>query len=318
MANGINEKRIVQLTPMEETAITELTEDTANSSQWYMPIDFDKTVAPSENDYGTLRIPMSRIAMLGTNGKVAATMLPSYVDDMICGTFTTSGSSKIFTDDLTGKQYAAPHLDGYETPPDHVIFNIHGTNVQYRYLVAPADKFEIIPASLALSDGYGISHTDGDDSTQVSVLKPTYYHSDESYGTDNGNNISTKIFSAPGIASDTLTLTTTSGTGLSIDNMKSGAYYAVRGQLKFVVSGTLLPKTGTVYIAIGNKSETPKKAYLNLDYSVGIPQFLNFDFGYSLADAETSLKVWVGADDTIPSGTTVTVYRIGFYVTEIL
>ena len=55
-------------------------------------VDYDNGMHKGTDD-GTAFIPMSRIAMRDTNGKIPASMLPGHIDDMIFGTLDDTDQS---------------------------------------------------------------------------------------------------------------------------------------------------------------------------------------------------------------------------------
>lgn len=322
MANE-NEKRIVQLTAMTTDEIDTIMGSSDEAKKWYLPVDYDKTVAGTESEEGTKRIPFNRVAMLDEdNGVVPARMLPSYVDEIVCGSMNSDGTE--FTDDITGNVYAAPYQDGKMPPTAHHIYRDDETDLQYRWGGTEHDEFIVIPQSLAMVAGHGIQLTQTATTNTIAVKPAVYYHSDEYMGSTSYA-LSTKIFDTTSDARTTdesgnpvISVTSTSGTGMTINGLNGGCYYIVRGQLKFTVSGTLSPNVTTVYVKFGNNATKSKKAYAQLDLSfASVPQFLNFDFGYMLDANETSLAISVECDETLPTGLTVNVSRVGFYVTEI-
>ena len=100
-------KRISKLPKMEEPEIENIQErvtDTgkeySHADAWAIGVDSlcrNDGTEPEDGyvgeDLGTAFIPMSRIAMRDTNGKIPASMLPGHIDDMIFGTLDDTDQS---------------------------------------------------------------------------------------------------------------------------------------------------------------------------------------------------------------------------------
>ena len=107
MANNVpsikTPKRITTLSPFEDStdpndhSIEQYLYPTESAGHWHMAIDYKDYVAPEVDptdetaetpvDYGTKRIPMSRVVFRDENGLIPPSMLPEYVDDVAYGKF---------------------------------------------------------------------------------------------------------------------------------------------------------------------------------------------------------------------------------------
>ena len=107
MANNVpsttTPQRITTLSPFEDStdpndhSIEQVLYPPETAGNWHMAIDYrdygapevDPTSANAETpvDYGTKRIPMSRVVFRDENGLIPPSMLPKYVDDVAYGKF---------------------------------------------------------------------------------------------------------------------------------------------------------------------------------------------------------------------------------------
>lgn len=120
--------RITELDELETSAnphaIEEVLYPTSTAGKWYTAIDYrtdeNSPINPSTGDpvdYGTKRIPMSRIALRDENGLIPPSMLPPYVQDVIYGKFipATSTAAGLFAEFQTKE----PIVPGPDDPdPD--------------------------------------------------------------------------------------------------------------------------------------------------------------------------------------------------------
>lgn len=146
--------------------------DPANSANWALPID---SLLPESEDKGTVKVPMNRIALLDSNGKVPGSMLPGYVDDMAIGTMshtTDPDEHWSFDDPVAHVVYGCPtQLEGEIPPLASLIYHDTPTGVEYRYA---GNMFCEIPNSLLLVEGSCISITNSASTRAVSLkIKPT-------------------------------------------------------------------------------------------------------------------------------------------------
>lgn len=183
--------------PASSTAPSTEAEREASPAKWFIPVDYKKVTDEAdgdlwddtgESDYGSARVPMSRIAMRDANGLVPSSMLPSYVDDMMYGTYTyTSGSKTTFVEVVSGTQntrtYVSPpsartgHPE-YLEPPENIIFVDKTTDLQYRFIKANEndnDKkygFAEVPGSRAISPDHGIVTKNDGNAIEIAVKTP--------------------------------------------------------------------------------------------------------------------------------------------------
>lgn len=174
-------KRISALTPIDAPTDESLFDNRA-AANWVMAIDSIQRSNAADRpegsglvegtDKGSLKLPMSRIALRDNNGLIPATMLPGHIDDMMFGTFDFSGSTKVtFTEVVngvpTGRVYVSPsteRAEGQYAPAENIIYHDNTTNLQYRFIqneetTAPKFGFAEIPGSRALTEGYGVTIT---------------------------------------------------------------------------------------------------------------------------------------------------------------
>ncbi len=203
-------KRISKLPKMEDPEIENIQErvtDTgkeySHADAWAIGVDSlcrnDGTETEDGyvgEDLGTAFIPMSRIAMRDSNGKIPASMLPGHIDDMIFGTLDdTDQSVTKFREPhpigaITGHVYASPTQGtGELPPPENVIFCDTTTSIQYRYIQSQAQThtdtvkhgFTEVPGSRTVNPGYGINITHASDANlTVSAKAPRQLLMDES------------------------------------------------------------------------------------------------------------------------------------------
>jgi hypothetical protein len=164
------------------------------AAEWVIGVDsLRRTNAPAGyiegSDGGTQFIPMSRIAMRDTHGKIPANMLPSYIDDMMFGSmiFEYTDERAIFiehyydehTHSEQTRTYSSPankrRPEEYE-PPANIIYvdsvteeSVSGhkaTMMQFRFVadqstVEPSYGFIEVPGSRVITPGYGLLKNDG-------------------------------------------------------------------------------------------------------------------------------------------------------------
>jgi len=182
--------------PASSTAPDTEAKKKASPAKWFVAADYKKNTSVADGDawtddgqydYGSVNIPISRIALRDANGLIPSSMLPSYVDDIIFGTLTyTSGTKTQFVENVSGKIYVSPPSarTGHSTylePPENVVFNDTTSNIQYRFIkTSETDNnakygFAEVPCSRAISSVYGVSITESGNSTQIDAKKADYY-----------------------------------------------------------------------------------------------------------------------------------------------
>lgn len=195
---NLTPQRISAMPPMPDADIVTKLEDKDTAATWSMPIDSLCRSSASDRpsgsglqpgtDEGTLYVPMSRIALRDSNGKIPASMLPGHLDDMIFGSLAVSGGKARFTEtspsgSSTSYVYAAPNRTGDEKiPPQNVIFCDTSNDVQYRFTGDSNTNneithygFTVIPGSRTVTDGYGINIVHNSTTDTISAKQPNYY-----------------------------------------------------------------------------------------------------------------------------------------------
>ena len=139
--------------------------DNEYSKDWYIPID---SGLDEEHDKGTVKVPMNRIALLNAQHVVPPSMLPSFVDEMTVGKMVHSSNKWTFTTtDGSGYTYACPtQATGETVPREDLIYYDEDTHIQYRY---KSNTFAVIPQSLILSSGPGITMSDSETNKTIGV-----------------------------------------------------------------------------------------------------------------------------------------------------
>ena len=111
---------------------------------------------------------MNRIALLNAQHVVPPSMLPSFVDEMTVGKMVHSSNKWTFTTtDGSGYTYACPtQATGETVPREDLIYYDEDTHIQYRY---KSNTFAVIPQSLILSSGPGITMSDSETNKTIGV-----------------------------------------------------------------------------------------------------------------------------------------------------
>lgn len=132
--NTKNPKRITDLDPFESTAIETDLYPTSKASKWHLAIDYkdyaaDVSTTSAETtdpvDYGTKRIPVSRVVLRDENGLIPPSMLPEYVDDVVYGKFVPKSSGGTYAEFQT----VEPIVHGPDDPdPEPDVYKF-----KYRY-----------------------------------------------------------------------------------------------------------------------------------------------------------------------------------------
>lgn len=200
MAKDRAPRRIIQLEKMSTEDIDQLRvpsaraeTDKGNASNWHIAIDYKNENPAAESDpedFGTLQIPFSRVAMRDDNGMIPSTMLPSYVDDIMYGKMVPDDAAHSTDPDyvsgcavfigvdkdahMVGKYSTPTQPEGYLKPAENIIFFDNDTKLQYRFTnqsgtTAPLYQFAEVPGSRALNTRYGIVLESPDDQSTVYV-----------------------------------------------------------------------------------------------------------------------------------------------------
>jgi hypothetical protein len=198
MAIPQTSKRFSKLPKMEDREIDKVQEretdtgkDYSHADAWAIGVDSlcrNDGTEPDEGyvgeDKGTVFIPMSRIAMRDSNGKIPASMLPSHIDDMMYGELTFSSSAATFVEHFNDpdgtehtRTYVSPDDGTHPVPPENIIYcdtiGASHTDLQYRYdaSIPVGSKFGFmeVPGSRALTSTYGIDIVPSQSNAEVTV-----------------------------------------------------------------------------------------------------------------------------------------------------
>lgn len=206
-------KRISVLTPIDSQTDDSLFEQ-QSAAKWVMAIDSiqrsnaaDRPVGSgleAGTDKGTLKLPMSRIALRDNHGKIPANMLPGHIDDMLFGELiidkTTEHKATFIEHWMDTTQnppvpktrtYVSPSTartaTDYEPPENAIYVDSYSTNgtpteIQYRYVKANETNeslnfgFTEVPGSRAIVPGYGIKVTYPSNTVQIEAKRPQYLY----------------------------------------------------------------------------------------------------------------------------------------------
>ncbi len=221
------------------------------AAEWVIGVDsLRRTNAPAGyiegSDGGTQFIPMSRIAMRDTHGKIPANMLPSYIDDMMFGSMIFADNKATFietyfdpnTQTTQTRTYVSPDDHTHPVPSANIIFidsqdspsPAHtATNLQYRYFPDQASTgdhygFVEVPGSRAVGAGYGIIVTTPDPDTAeltVKAKKPKRYIGKGSGNAFTISQTATGLGTLSDIYTERLTINSVS-TKFTVDGLCSG------------------------------------------------------------------------------------------------
>lgn len=276
-------------------------------------------------DDGTAFIPMSRIAMRDTNGKIPASMLPSHIDDMMYGELTFSSSAATFVEhfkDPDGTEhtrtYVSPDDGTHPVPPENIIYcdtiGSSHTDLQYRYdasrPVGSKFGFMEVPGSRALTSTYGIDLTPDQSYAKVTVnAKKADFVT--MYGVSTAEAVNSTASNIP-LYSDSkensvLDVVTASNRLTKVTGLISGARYAMNLQIECmpvtlsaniidvsVTCGTVPTMKRQMDMAGPNNAASQTPSVTVLDY------FCEFKNG----DNNTELTVTIAAEEAIQVKTT--------------
>ena len=319
MANTPSSKlpqRIIELDELETQsnphAIEEVLYPTATAGKWFTAIDYktddNSPINPSTGDpvdYGTKRIPMSRIALRDENGLIPPSMLPPYVQDVIYGKFIPAASTAagLFAEFQTKEPIVPgpddPDPDGtyqfkYRSPyvnPDQDVRIKDArqyTNVIWMDIEASSDYenmqfvfkgdnnttfhgFTPLPSTKVIDAQYGIEvdQSDMSLSTGIAVKKPdTYAHT--TVDADIGPTTSSVGFM--GLNRNAAYMVTITGAARPKDASNMIASYC---QLQFVYTENSVQHT--ISTEIDMASTEPQPFDLSFTYNTGNSTTLNIE-----------------------------------------
>lgn len=331
---NLTPKRISAMPPMEDPSVLEPTEAAKN---WGMAVDSlcrsnaadrpDGSGLHEGEDQGTLYVPMNRIALRDSNGKIPASMLPGHIDDMIFGTMD-------FTTDLTRAAFTEPHPPGATTdrvyvspesrrdpatefePPQNVIYCDTTTNIQYRFTGETSTStnlnhygFAVIPNSLAIVQGYGIN-VDATSGTSVLInaKKADFF---TSYGASNAVTVTSTASNIP-IASGSaersiIDVVTASDRLTKLTGLIGGARYALSLQLECTpdtLSANIIDVSVTCGTVATIKQQMDMSGPNNTASQTPSVTSLGYFCEFKNPDNNTELTVTIAADEQISVKTT--------------
>lgn len=289
------------------------------SDKWVLGVDSicrttedPKVANPLDGeDEGTVYLPMSRIAMRDTNGLVPASMLPSYIDDMLFGSLSvdsTEGKST-FTDSETGNVYVSPEnkRSGTELEPlANVIYIDTTSSLQYRYIKSQETEVSVnygfaeVPGSRAIAGGYGIelATTQGTNELTISAKTPDFVKikSASSETTVTNQAAVIPLPSSTYIESDTVTVGT-QGSTTQLGGLDSDIKYMFNMRLGVVptaLSGNIIDVTFT--LTNGSNVSTIVKT-VDMSGPAGTKTVL--DYSFMLCPTSTSVTMSLEAEESV-------------------
>lgn len=220
-------KRISALTPIDSETDASLFDNRAD--KWVMAIDSIQRSNAADRpegsglvegtDKGSLKLPMSRIALRDDHGKIPANMLPGHIDDMLFGEMiidkTTEHKATFIEHWMDTTQdppvektrtYVSPSTARtsaeYEPPENAIYVDSYSTSgtpteIQYRYVKANEANenlnygFTEVPGSRAIVPGYGVNVTYPGNTVQIEAKRPQYL-----YGYGQGSRVTTDVNNA--------------------------------------------------------------------------------------------------------------------------
>lgn len=309
--------------PASSTAPTTEAEREASPAKWFIPLDYKKVTDDAdgdswddtgESDYGSVRVPMSRIAMRDSNGLVPSSMLPSYVDDMMYGTFTyTSGTKSEFIEEVTGstehRTYVSPpsaRQTGELEPPDNIVFIDKPTGLQYRFLKAHETDssakygFAEVPGSRAVNAGYGIDPIENDPNTAaltINAKKADYFAMYTAAGPSEVGTSYTKFpfDSGSGKSENSNITASASSDKITVSNLVANVRYMVNLQLS-ASPKVLSPNIIDVSFKCGSVPDQVQQ--MDMSGPSGATTKLNYVCAFTLSSG-TSVDLQIKAEEAI-------------------
>ena len=322
--------------------------DDEKASNWHIAIDYkneDPNASEDATDYGSLQIPFSRVAMRDTRGLIPASMLPSYIDDMMYGTYTyTSGSMTMFVEQVSGstetRTYVSPpsartgHSD-YLEPPENIVFIDTTSDLQYRFIKANETDnnkkygFAEVPGSRALTPEHGITTANSGNTLAIAVKTPQLIvRSDDTVTTLITNNwCSWNVVQIAPESYGGITCTERSGTGsnkyVELSGIHTPEVSATNQQSWYKVSLQMLAKpttsamlSGMIYDVKLVEPDTNVISVSQMDMAGPADTWNVLNFDLVTPSSLASIRLYLTAD--VPQGTTITAKITNFTVTELL
>lgn len=270
-------------------------------------------------DDGTAFIPMSRIAMRDTNGKIPASMLPSHIDDMMYGELTFSSSAATFVEhfkDPDGTEhtrtYVSPNDGSHPVPPENIIYcdtiGTNPTDLQYRYdaSIPSGSKFGFmeVPGSRALTSTYGIELTPDQSYAKVTVnaKKADFF---TSYGVSTSEAVNSTASNIP-LASDSkensvLDVVLASNRLTKVTGLIGGARYAVNLQIECT---PVALSANIIDVSVTCGTVPAMKQQMAMAGPTSTATVLNYFCEFKQNDNSTELTVTIAAEEAITVKTT--------------
>ena len=269
-------------------------------------------------DDGTAFIPMSRIAMRDTNGKIPASMLPGHIDDMIFGTLdVTDPSVTKFREPppsgaTTGHVYASPTQGtGELPPPENVIFCDTTTSIQYRYIQSQAQTytdtvkhgFTEVPGTRTVNPGYGIEITKAADANlTVNAKKADFF---TSYGVSAAETVNSTASNIPvdsvSTENSVIEATIASNRLTKLTNLIGGARYAMNLQLECT---PVALSANIIDVSVTCGTVPAMMQQMDMSGPTSTATVLNYFCEFKQADNSTELTVTIAAEEAITVKTT--------------
>lgn len=217
--NTKNPNRIITLDPFEDidhpNTIRDILYNPSKAAHWHVAVDYKSDTDDPENpdvetpiDYGTKRIPVSRLAFRNESGLIPRQMLPDYVEDVVYGSFTPDSDTTSFTgyakfttndnyepgpgEDPSWSsnliEYRYPYTFNPQTPwikvaDENLIYmdtdDTHDFyKLQFRFKEPASGQqqnefhgFNILPSTKAIVQGYGIQVSETNTTTTIAARK---------------------------------------------------------------------------------------------------------------------------------------------------
>lgn len=325
---NLTPQRISAMPPMPDADIVTKLEDKNTAATWSMPIDSLCRSSASDRpsgsglqpgtDEGTLYVPMSRIALRDSNGKIPASMLPGHIDDMIFGTLDdTDQSVTKFREPppsgaTTGHVYASPSQGtGELPPPENVIFCDTTTSIQYRYIQSQAQTyndtvkhgFTEVPGSRTVNAGYGVEITRAVGAgLTIDAKKADFF---ASYGASTAETVNSTASNIP-LASGSnenagIEATIASNRLTKLTKLISGARYAMNLQLECT---PVALSANVIDVSVTCGTVPAMKQQMDMSGPTSTATVLNYFCEFKNGDNNTELTVTIVAEEAITVKTT--------------
>jgi len=335
-------RRIKALEPMASEDIDKFRvpssrEPTAKgkAENWHLPIDYsnaDTSENADTEDFGTMRIPVSRIALRDTNGLIPSTMLPSYVDDIMYGHMIPDDASYSSDPDyvagcavfvgvdkdghMVGKYSTPTQPTGYLQPAENIIYFDNTTELQYRFTnqsgtTAPLHQFAEVPGSRALQTSYGIEIDNSSPSAVVNInaKKADYFSMYTATGpSEVGTSYTTFPFDqGSGKSENSVITVSASSNKITVENLVANVRYMVNLQLSAtpkVLSANIID----VSFKCGSVPDQVQQ--MDMSGPAGATTKLNYVCVFTLSSG-TSIDLQLKAEEAINVTTTrFTIYEL--------